>query len=892
MAKDINIGGRLHSIATGNVIAGADEILDDNLGKKQTQINTETYSLVESVNNALDALNPDQQEALAVAAKANANEAKLGYFVCDTGASVAAKTIAATGYVLGTGGNIRIKMTNANTADAATLNINSTGVKALFYNGTQASSTNSWEAGEVVEVYYDGTKYQCDGRVVDDEPTAGSDNLVKSGGVADVYGTYIESPEWIKVITINNKIICGIKKDGSIEWSVGIPTPIVDYIQNKIIELNINLATILDNKVDKVNGKGLSSNDYTDAEKELVNIQQYIDNPEFIEVHKDAAGKILCAIDKEGNIFGHFIKAISNEKQYIKVDLRFDEHAFIASGGNIHKTTSNYGLSQPIKVFKGDKLILKIKANAGANVLALCDESRSVIKPVIEVVDSKYNEYSYTIENGGYVVVSGNISDTYNYPILLEIERNKINQLVYDACKIAFEDVEYKINRHYYFENSNFTPEDYGKILCYEGDTKVQSSHIVNAVAYPNGEIIACRDNGTVVKIDNAGIETVLLTIPGALDWRGCYIDSNNNVYVSPHRTFGTLPFDVSNRGLYRLAYGSQTFEKVLALYNPDSSIETETQVNDDTIWTMCEDSDGVLYAGVYAHTKRPNPSIYKSIDNGITWQLASNLLEDGYVQPEYSDTGHPKHIHCVIYNKYDKALYCLVGEVETLFKSTDKGETWIDLNIRYEDAKGTTLIAVPDGILIGSDGTDLGVISKIYSDGKTVRTVARMWQAEFFAMRQSDVTGDIYAFTKIESSVVKGNYPPIEANTDPSVLSEWLANVGDAKRLKWEMYNDFVSRYYNHDSIHPTNAAILVSKDNGETWSIIYKFDTHSATAIGMGFFCIGYFRNGECLCGLSAQVDGTSTFVNPVIISEGKHEYSTNGLDLSKEIYNKLNN
>ena len=161
MAKDINIGGRLHSIATGNVVAGADEILDDNLGKKQTQINAETYSLVESVNNALDALNPDQQEALAVAAKANANEAKLGYYVCDTDADVAAKTIVAANYVLGTGGNIRIKMTNANTADAVTLNINNAGAKALFYNGAQASSTNSWEAGEVVVVYYDGTQYQC-----------------------------------------------------------------------------------------------------------------------------------------------------------------------------------------------------------------------------------------------------------------------------------------------------------------------------------------------------------------------------------------------------------------------------------------------------------------------------------------------------------------------------------------------------------------------------------------------------------------------------------------------------------------------------------------------------------------------------------------------------------
>lgn len=198
MAKDINIGGRLHSIATGNVVAGADEILDDNLGKKQTQINTETYSLVESVNNALDALNPDQQEALAVATKANANEAKLGYYVCDTDADVAAKTVVAVNYVLGTGGSIKVKMTNDNTVNKATLNINSTGAKPLFYEGVRASSTNSWTADDVLEIYYDGTKYQAKNVIptfktgekihnvgVDDEPTAGSENVVKSGGVYD-----------------------------------------------------------------------------------------------------------------------------------------------------------------------------------------------------------------------------------------------------------------------------------------------------------------------------------------------------------------------------------------------------------------------------------------------------------------------------------------------------------------------------------------------------------------------------------------------------------------------------------------------------------------------------------------------------------------------------------
>ena len=85
----------------------------------------------------------------------------VGYYVCDTAAGTAAKTVAATGYSLTNGGCIRIKMANANTAANVTLNINSTGAKSLYYDGAQASATNTWEAGEVLEVYYDGTQYQC-----------------------------------------------------------------------------------------------------------------------------------------------------------------------------------------------------------------------------------------------------------------------------------------------------------------------------------------------------------------------------------------------------------------------------------------------------------------------------------------------------------------------------------------------------------------------------------------------------------------------------------------------------------------------------------------------------------------------------------------------------------
>lgn len=85
----------------------------------------------------------------------------IGYYTCSTAAGTAAKTVTAPGYVLTSGGCIRIKMTNTNTANNATLNINSTGAKALYYNGAQASLSNSWEAGEVLEVYYDGTQFQC-----------------------------------------------------------------------------------------------------------------------------------------------------------------------------------------------------------------------------------------------------------------------------------------------------------------------------------------------------------------------------------------------------------------------------------------------------------------------------------------------------------------------------------------------------------------------------------------------------------------------------------------------------------------------------------------------------------------------------------------------------------
>ena len=85
--------------------------------------------------------------------------AKTAYCLCTTRANVAGKTANLDGYALSLGGSIKILMSEANTANNATLNINSTGAKPLYYDGERASATNSWEAGETVEVYYNGTNY-------------------------------------------------------------------------------------------------------------------------------------------------------------------------------------------------------------------------------------------------------------------------------------------------------------------------------------------------------------------------------------------------------------------------------------------------------------------------------------------------------------------------------------------------------------------------------------------------------------------------------------------------------------------------------------------------------------------------------------------------------------
>ncbi len=89
-------------------------------------------------------------------------QAMLGLYDCSTAANVSAKTISnIDGFALNSLGLFKVRFQYAHTLNGpVTLNINSTGAKAIYYNGIQASNYNTWDDGEIVIMYYDGTRYQ------------------------------------------------------------------------------------------------------------------------------------------------------------------------------------------------------------------------------------------------------------------------------------------------------------------------------------------------------------------------------------------------------------------------------------------------------------------------------------------------------------------------------------------------------------------------------------------------------------------------------------------------------------------------------------------------------------------------------------------------------------
>lgn len=226
----------------------------------------------------------------------------------------------------------------------------------------------------------------------DIEPILDSPNMLPSGAVALNLGWYHgnRNNEWVYVITDGAmRVLAGIKFDGSVEWMIGVPTPVKKYIDGLIQEI----IDILNTKVDKEEGKSLINKEYADG-------IAYIENPEFKEVKLDNEGRILEAIMLDGtkllpagtNVQGVVTKVESNP-EYLMAILDGVGHILFAIDKDANVVFSN-GVPESIKKYidkKFEENTLAIEFEENGDIAAYYGEEGNI------------NDV-YTEENGDIIV--------------------------------------------------------------------------------------------------------------------------------------------------------------------------------------------------------------------------------------------------------------------------------------------------------------------------------------------------------------------------------------------------------------------------------------------------------------------------------------------------------
>jgi len=82
----------------------------------------------------------------------------INYGVCTTDGATVNKTVDIANFALSLGTKVTVKFDNANSVSNPTLNVSSTGTKAI-YNGSSAIDPAMLEAGKIYDFVYDGTNY-------------------------------------------------------------------------------------------------------------------------------------------------------------------------------------------------------------------------------------------------------------------------------------------------------------------------------------------------------------------------------------------------------------------------------------------------------------------------------------------------------------------------------------------------------------------------------------------------------------------------------------------------------------------------------------------------------------------------------------------------------------
>lgn len=146
-------------------------------------------------------------------------------------------------------------------------------------------------------VVYQGITYKFN---VNHPSGAWNSSEVSTYDAGDILKFFIvtDNPEFLYAITDNEgAFLFGVKKDGSIEWQKGIPSPVYSEIKNilsLVSEHSSAITQLSSSKEDKAVGKSLIDETFSD----MVSI---VTNSEYIIAFLDNEGSILFGVKKDGS---------------------------------------------------------------------------------------------------------------------------------------------------------------------------------------------------------------------------------------------------------------------------------------------------------------------------------------------------------------------------------------------------------------------------------------------------------------------------------------------------------------------------------------------------------------------------------------------------------------
>lgn len=373
-----------------------------------------------------------------------------GYATCATAEATTAKVATYQYYSLATGGIVAVKFTYAVPANA-TLNINSKGAKSIYYNNA-AITAGVIGAGDIATFVYDGTNYVLlavdsimtaaektklsgiasgatanKGTVTSITPGTGltgasSDSAITSSGTINLKNAATGEIGGIKVGTVNSSAVT-TKTEGSNYYPVNIDSNGKGYVALPTwsnnsgtitgIKMNgssmgtsgvVDLGTVItahqdiSGKVDKVSGKGLSTNDYTTTEKnKLAGIasRAEVNQNAFasIQYGNDAASVVTAAAKSD-------VLKLSGSG----IDLTYDAGRILFKHADTSTLSGSYGPTANVTGSNGATIVVpQITVDGYGHVTGVTNRTYTS-------KDTKYTLPAATSSTLGGVKIGSNIS--------------------------------------------------------------------------------------------------------------------------------------------------------------------------------------------------------------------------------------------------------------------------------------------------------------------------------------------------------------------------------------------------------------------------------------------------------------------------------------------------